>query len=616
MSAGRLVVDFVANTVGFETDIGRAAKLAEKRAKEIDKNISAMARNVAASFGAAFGVNALARSIGQMIELGDEIGKAAVKSGLAASDFSELAFAAKTVDVQMGVLSSSLVKMQQAISRATSGNAESAETFRALGLSLQEVQALKPDQQFERLGDAISRLRDPADRARAAVTLFGEAGANLLPLFEKGAKGIREAREEASKFGLAFSNEAIAALQKGDDAIKKLEFAWDGFVAKLAVGTVKVAEALDIIDKDRLGELKDQLASVQRDIQAVVMPADGGPFDPKLYEALSKEALILERQIANLQDTYTRGGGPRRGRAPEAAPGFAPPADTTASDTAAKAAQKAGEAQQSALKQIQELTLGLQQQADTFEQSATDVIRYRIATGDLAETFKLAGAAADPFREQLISLTNQLTVMEDASRGAMAAISEFAAENADALNANLEGITRNVTEELEQKTSEMSEFQKQAARNTQDIIADTLINGFDKGAKGVLDSFYQMITKLAAQAVAANIAGKLFGDAGGGKGGGWIGTAMSWIGGLFGGARATGGPVNAGMVYRVNEREPEFFRPRGSGDVIPLSKMPFAPSSRSVTQNIFVEGRVDQRTARQMELESLRGQRVANARLG
>jgi len=37
--------------------------------------------------------------------------------------------------------------------------------------------------------------------------------------------------------------------------------------------------------------------------------------------------------------------------------------------------------------------------------------------------------------------------------------------------------------------------------------------------------------------------------------------------------RATGGPVMAGGLYRVNEREPEFFQPYTSGKVIPLSKM-------------------------------------------
>jgi hypothetical protein len=39
------------------------------------------------------------------------------------------------------------------------------------------------------------------------------------------------------------------------------------------------------------------------------------------------------------------------------------------------------------------------------------------------------------------------------------------------------------------------------------------------------------------------------------------------------GRRATGGPVSAGELYMVNEREEEYFRPNFGGEVIPLSKM-------------------------------------------
>jgi len=52
-----------------------------------------------------------------------------------------------------------------------------------------------------------------------------------------------------------------------------------------------------------------------------------------------------------------------------------------------------------------------------------------------------------------------------------------------------------------------------------------------------------------------------------------IGFSPESLGNIFGGGRATGGPVTAGVVYRVNEREPEFFKPRQSGEVVPLSKM-------------------------------------------
>ena len=41
------------------------------------------------------------------------------------------------------------------------------------------------------------------------------------------------------------------------------------------------------------------------------------------------------------------------------------------------------------------------------------------------------------------------------------------------------------------------------------------------------------------------------------------------IGGIFGGKRAYGGPVNSGSSYLVGERGPELFQPRVSGNIIP-----------------------------------------------
>jgi len=62
--------------------------------------------------------------------------------------------------------------------------------------------------------------------------------------------------------------------------------------------------------------------------------------------------------------------------------------------------------------------------------------------------------------------------------------------------------------------------------------------------------------------------------------GGGLGGAVGGFFSLFGGkSRASGGPVSAGQVYRVNEgTRPEYFRPNTGGDIIPLSKMTATPN--------------------------------------
>ena len=75
---------------------------------------------------------------------------------------------------------------------------------------------------------------------------------------------------------------------------------------------------------------------------------------------------------------------------------------------------------------------------------------------------------------------------------------------------------------------------------------------------------------------------------GAGRGGEGLAAAVSAaVGGLFGGARAEGGPVRGGGAYLVGERGPELFRPAGGGVVEPV-----APGAVSVTLNLTgVSGR-------------------------
>ena len=70
----------------------------------------------------------------------------------------------------------------------------------------------------------------------------------------------------------------------------------------------------------------------------------------------------------------------------------------------------------------------------------------------------------------------------------------------------------------------------------------------------------------------------------GSGGGGGLGEAVTRaVGGLFGGARADGGPVVGGGAYLVGERGPEVFRPATGGTVEPTG-------ASGVVVNVTVDG--------------------------
>ena len=102
-SAGSIVIDLLARTGSFETDMDRAAKSAKKRADEIDKALSAIGTAAATAGAAAAG--ALALLVNQTMNSAREIERQAQISNASADAFQTMAYGARTVGIEQDKLS-------------------------------------------------------------------------------------------------------------------------------------------------------------------------------------------------------------------------------------------------------------------------------------------------------------------------------------------------------------------------------------------------------------------------------------------------------------------------------------------------------------------------------
>jgi tetratricopeptide (TPR) repeat protein len=160
---------------------------------------------------------------------------------------------------------------------------------------------------------------------------------------------------------------------------------------------------------------------------------------------------------------------------------------------------------------------------------SSDQETYGRAVADAAGEYIEASSAAEEYRLVLEELSKKLS------------------ENPEALAAAVE----RATETLHKSKDEMTVFMEQAARNTQDILANFLENPFKDGLKGMLASFGDMLRQMAAQAVAAQIASKIFGSAAGGTGTGILGGIGKFFGFAGGGYTGDGGKYEpAGVVHK------------------------------------------------------------------
>lgn len=125
--------------------------------------------------------------------------------------------------------------------------------------------------------------------------------------------------------------------------------------------------------------------------------------------------------------------------------------------------------------------------------------------------------------------------------------------------ANTEKLDEQI-EKLKEKTTEMDEFTKNAARSIQSSLSDAVMAGFDGGASDLLDRWKDMLKRMVADAIAADLTRALFGQ--GSTGGGQYGTTelITGLGGLFAGFFDAGGNIPAGRYGIVGEIGPEIVR--------------------------------------------------------
>lgn len=139
------------------------------------------------------------------------------------------------------------------------------------------------------------------------------------------------------------------------------------------------------------------------------------------------------------------------------------------------------------------------------------------------------------------------------------------------------------------------------------------IHDADEAFTAFINNVADMLLDLAIQGLSQQIVGAFANLGGGGGGGNWFATAAS----AFAGGRASGGSVQRGMAYRVNEKTPnsEWFIPGQSGTVVPAARM----GGMSITQQFILQapkGSVTRQTQMQLGNEAAKGAQKAMRRNG
>lgn len=188
-------------------------------------------------------------------EVIDSTSKMSARLGMTYSELAGLAHAGDLAGVSMDTIGKAATKADIAFVKAAQGSDVAKAGFAAIGLSLADLQGKSSAERFSAITDAIAGLPTEAERAAAAVKLFGKSGSELLPLFAGGAGSIREATAEAQRFGMALTNAQGRDVEAMNDSFSKVSAAIGGIVKQVTAYLAPSITAIATTFTDFVGSM-------------------------------------------------------------------------------------------------------------------------------------------------------------------------------------------------------------------------------------------------------------------------------------------------------------------------------------------------------------------------
>lgn len=560
-----------------------------------------------------------------VINLADSLDDLSQRSGVAVEALSKLRVAPELADVSIEQLTIGLKEFNQSIVEASDQSSKAAQVFRALGVDISGG----TEQSLSNTAAAFSRLEDGALKSALATQLFGRQGLAFIPLLNTGSEGLAKAAAQAQKLGVVISGDFARQAGEFNDNIARLKTSVTGLglaianpllpqLNSLAEALLKLREGGDVARK----VIDDTADASTRLIARLTAFRGGGPA----FEALANIAGafnssapagnvatgIIGRPAPPPPDTAAltcvaaggRWDGAKCIRPSDPKPktpkidnpldpatrallANLPPDDDTGVDVVGRirglqerAAERASQLEGLVSDTLVRRTIVLQQQVDLlndalgkgditateFQQAMARLVDPTDAAGESAR--RLSGEVDALFGQTAIARARQLqTVIDEINRQTVAGGRNRA--EADQAIEILIGTTRAQTDDTSKAARDLglvfvSSFEQaiSGGRGLRDILKSLEADLLKLGTRKLLtEPFLEFLSPT--------------GKSGGASAGGGIGSIFSSIIGSlgFGGGKANGGPVMAGMGYLVGERGPEFFMPRQSGSIVPNGAM-------------------------------------------
>ncbi|WP_075655066.1 hypothetical protein [Pseudochrobactrum sp. B5] len=531
MSRNDIMAFIGANARGFHDAMTRVRGDTKATAKNAQREFSDLSAGLNRSMSlvkgalAGLGIGLSIQGVKQIVADIGNIETAAKRAGMTIKSFQQMKYVAETNRIEVDAMADAFRELNlRANEYAQTGKGSGAEAFAQLGMSPEEVkQRLKDPADFMlEIIDRTRRLKDTAAGIRIFDEIMGgQGGEQFVSLIEQGRDKLTETIKEGEELGRVLSDDVVQAAADVDKAFVDItNTVSTSLKAAIVSAALQLRYFLDLfntVENRSLDTLMKQRDEKQRALNMKTGDYRGAFLPPK--EQIEKELAEIDAQIKAHKDKQKLPNQPDDSILPPVTPYILPE-------------DKKKKTGGSRLAKITD--------AEREKKAIDDLIT------SLEEELALVGLT-DEARDKEIALRKAGASATDAQRNQITALIEARYQEQKAVEAVEEQLRRNADAALDLADISMN-------------MIDTIIDGSFSAKEALARLLRQMAQALLmGQGPLANLFR--------------ISPQSSGLGGLFGmmfgGARAAGGSVTPGNLYRVNEKGEEFFSPGTHGRIIP-----------------------------------------------
>lgn len=244
-----------------------------------------------------------------VVNAGDAMNDLSIKTKISVEELSKLKVVAEQNDASVQDLATAWKFMRNNQSEAINGNKSAVQSFKQIGISIDDLKKMSTQDLFLEVAQRVSELGRESDKTKVLLDVFGKSGDSMGVLFENGADGIKKAMDQVDRLGLTMSKETAERMDEFNDrwivfvtyAERLAQLSFVG-VSKFIEGMAgKTAALMDPMTANSPDEISLALESQQKYRARLMKNYVQNVFDPGEIEKYKARIKEVDSDIAMLQ---------------------------------------------------------------------------------------------------------------------------------------------------------------------------------------------------------------------------------------------------------------------------------------------------------------------------